>query len=87
MKVDIEELESKMQELREPQLYHYFIAMIELLSLMCLSRNYAGIDELTDMYTIDFVIDCFLNPSISDKLRTNLAKLLISLHIDKDPLE
>lgn len=61
--------------------------MIQLISLMCLQRNYAGINELQNMYSLDFVIDCFLNEKISYKLRANLAKMLNTVHIDKDPLE
>jgi hypothetical protein len=80
-------MQTKLTEIGEARLYLYFIAMIDLISLMCLSRNYAGINELTNMYPIDFVIDCFLNENIAFPLRSNLAKLLIALHIDKDPLE
>jgi len=39
------------------------------------------------MYTINFTIDCFLNSNLPYLLRANLAKILITLHIDKDPLE
>lgn len=87
MEVDIENMESELTEVGEARLYYYFIAMIDLISLMCLSRNYAGIKDLNSLYPIDFVIDCFLNEKISYPLRSNLAKVLISLHIDKDPLE
>ena len=54
---------------------------------MCYQRNYAGINSLERIYTLDFVIDCFLNASIPYKLRSMFAKLMIALHIDKDPLE
>jgi hypothetical protein len=39
------------------------------------------------MYTIDFAINCFLNENIPYKMRANFAKIIISLHLDKDPLE
>jgi len=39
------------------------------------------------MYTIDFALDCFMNPNIQSKLRANMGKILISLHIDKEPYE
>jgi hypothetical protein len=87
MNINIEELEDKLTELRESQLNHYFVAMIDLIALMCLSRNMAGIIILQDKYPIDFVLDCFLNEQIGATLRSNFAKLLNTLHIDKDPLE
>lgn len=73
--------------MREERLYNYFVAMIDLIALMCLSRNMSGISLLQDKYKMDFVVDCFLNDHIGCELRSNFAKLLISLHIDKDPLE
>ena len=87
MEVNIEDMEETMKDIGETRLYLYFIAMIDLISLMCLSRNYAGINILVHLYPEEFVVDCFLNPKISYRLRSNLAKLLIALHIDKDPLE
>lgn len=54
---------------------------------MCLDRNYAGIRPLETLYSVDFILDCFLNESIPFKLRGYFAKTLLSLHIDKDPLE
>lgn len=60
---------------------------MNLVSLMCLQRNYAGINDLQDFYKLDFCVDCFLNENIPFRLRANLAKVLISVHIDKDPLE
>lgn len=70
----------------------YFKSMIELISLMCLSRNYAGINTLEDensefYYSLEFNIDYFMSKKVSLDLRANLAKMLVSLHIDKDPLE
>lgn len=80
-------MQSHFSSIGETRLYNYFIAMIDLISLMCLNRNYAGINKLQELYPLDFAVECFLNPKISYKLRSNFAKLLISLHIDKDPLE
>lgn len=75
---------TKMGDMR---LYNYFESMINLISLMGLGRNYRGINQIMQIYPLDFTIDCFLNPNISYLLRANFAKLLLTIHIDKDPLE
>jgi len=72
---------------KDVRLYNYFDSMLRLTSLMCLSRNYAGINDIAVLYSLDFVIDCFLNEDIAYSMRSNLAKMLLSVHIDKDPLE
>ena len=69
------------------QLYNYFENIINLASLMCLSRNYAGIKKMENIYQLDFVMSTFLDSRINEKLRSYFGKLLLSLHIDKDPME
>ena len=61
--------------------------MCNLVSVMCLNRNYKGINALVDMYPLDFTLDSFMNEKLPHKLRVNLAKMLERIHIDKDPLE
>mmetsp|Transcript_11849 Transcript_11849/g.18262 ORF Transcript_11849/g.18262 Transcript_11849/m.18262 type:complete len:185 (+) Transcript_11849:100-654(+) len=87
LRISIEQMEKYFKEKDNMRIYNYFESMINLISLMCLQRNYKGINELEISYSIDFSIDCFLNTKISYKMRSNFAKMLISLHIDKDPLE
>jgi|TARA_B110001450_G_C17621273_1_gene481342 hypothetical protein len=42
----IDNLEKELKDMREEQLYTYFVSMIDLISLMCLSRNMSGISLL-----------------------------------------
>ena len=85
--VEIEEMQSFFKKKGDYRLYTYFESMCHLIALMCMSRNYKGINELVHMYSLDFTLDCFLNTNIPSQLRSYLAKVLIYLHIDKDPLE
>lgn len=68
-------------------LYNYFQALINLCASTCLSRNYKGIKLLENIYTLDQVIDCTLNEKIPYAMRASFARLLIHLHMNKDPLE
>ena len=87
LKVEIENLKTFFTEQNDIRLYNYFESMTYLISLMCLNRNYAGINDLEGIYPIDFCIDSFLNEKCPKILRANMGKICISLHIDKDPLE
>ena len=42
---------------------------------------------MEEIFTIDQVIDCVLNQGIPAPLRAAFCQLLITLHLDKDPLE
>ena len=68
-------------------MYDYFESMINLVSLMCYQRNYRGIEPCKDLYPLDFSIDSFFNPRVPLILRANLAKIILTVHLDKDPLE
>jgi len=85
--IDIDIMYDSYSEKGEMRLYGYFENIINLASLMCLSRNYAGINQMVNIYTIDFVMHAFLSPKVKDKFRSYFGRLLLSLHIDKDPLE
>jgi hypothetical protein len=61
LKVEIENLKQFFTEKNDIRLYNYFESMTYLISLMCLNRNYAGINDLEVIYPIDFCIDSFLN--------------------------
>lgn len=52
-----------------------------------MDRNYKCIVDLENIFTLDMVIDCTLNPNVELALRARFARLLITLHMDKDPLE
>ena len=58
-----------------------------MMASICMVRNYKCIKVLVDIYTIDMVIDCTLDESLKEALRARFARLLITLHLDKDPLE
>jgi hypothetical protein len=54
---------------------------------ICMERNYKCINKLVDIYSLDLVINCTLNNNLQYALRARFARLLITLHMDKDPLE
>ena len=87
IKIDIAKMHDWYKANEWTRLSSYFENIINLASLMCLSRNYAGINKMVDIYKLDFVLSTFLDKRVTDKLRSYFGKLLLSLHIDKDPME
>ena len=86
-KVAIEEMYSTYQEKGDMRLYNYFKALIKMSASICFMRNYKSIQALLEVFTIDQVIDCVLNDDMPPPLRAAFCQLLITLHLDKDPLE
>ena len=83
----IEDLYNFYLEKGDLRLYSYFQALIQLSASICYMRNYISIRDLENVFTLDLVIDCVLNEKINAPLRASFANLLITLHLDKDPLE
>ena len=71
----------------ESRIYTYFESLILLSAKICFDRNNKSIDALKYFYQLDNVIECVLNENLKDTLRSNFAELLISLHMDCDPLD
>jgi hypothetical protein len=59
--VEIVEMQAFFKKNNDYRLYTYFESMCHLISLMCMSRNYKGINILVERYSLDFTLDCFLN--------------------------
>ena len=57
------------------------------MAAICMERNYKCIRQLEDIYPLKVVIYCALSEKIEFALRARFARLLITLHMDKDPLE
>ena len=87
VKIKIDELHGYFTQKKDMILYNYFQSMINMLSIMCLNRNLSGYSKIQYLYSLDFIVDSFLNEKISYGIRANLGKLLLTAHIDKDPLE
>ena len=85
--IPVENMFDYFTEKGDLRLYNYFQALIRLSASICLARSYKSILFLQDIYELDQVIDCVLNKRIPSEMRANFAKLLIHLHLDKDPLE
>lgn len=85
--IPVEELWAYFQEKKDMRLYNYFQSLIDLMASICMERNYKCINQLVNIFSLDMVIDCTLNEKIPYALRARFARLLITLHMDKDPLE
>ena len=81
---DLYDVSSMRDDLR---IFNYFKSLINLNAEICLQRNYKGILLLEKLYSLDQVYHCAISSTVPLKLRSKFAKLLLHLHIDKDPLE
>ena len=73
--------------MNEGRLYKYFLAFLDLSTALCYQRNYKGINAFTNVFPIDIVFGCANSEELPYAVRSRFTKLLLHLHVDKDPLE
>ena len=81
--IKIDELKKYFTEKRDERLYNYFESQSKLMALMCMDRNYKGINVLCNTVSLDFALDSFLNSKIPKILRSNIARCLLYMQIDR----
>lgn len=86
-RINIEDLHYTFSEKNDMRLYNYFTSLINLCASICMQRNYKCIKVLENVYKLEMVNDCTMNSQLPFDLRACFARLLITLHMDKDPLE
>lgn len=67
--------------------YGYLLALIELSAELCLGRNAMALEAMQDTYQFDTVKSIIKNPDLSFELRALFLRILLNMHMDREPLE
>ncbi|KAK4470965.1 hypothetical protein MN116_006470 [Schistosoma mekongi] len=65
----------------------YYQAQIDLFALLCQDRQYIAINYLTSKLPIHLLLKCMRNRQLKPGLRASFTRLLLNLHVDRDPQE
>ena len=63
----------------------YFESEMFLGAEMCMDRNYVAMHKLDPYFTFDSLITIMKLEDVSDGVKTSAARLLLCLHVDRDP--